>query len=254
MTIKALRYLTAILLATLIAGCGLQEYESRMRATQERVSKYTEEMDALGEPVAIPTKIVVIGGTTADPKAAKPAAKDAKTPPAKEQKSTTPTTERKKIIGYSLYLRLPKGIRPTPELDPRYEQTYRYPKAGPTQGVAEVYLAFGSDPQAAFADKVARYFPRNTEPMTARTADVAVLGREQPLNFDVREFSDAQSAWSVYSHGEGNSTLAIVFRVDKAQKGTASPILDLSLSTLAMGAEADQVTASLGERQRASKR
>ena len=98
MTIKALRYLTAILLATLIAGCGLQEYESRMRATQERVSKYTEEMDALGEPVAIPTKIVVIGGTTADPKAAKPAAKDAKTPPAKEQKSTTPTTERKKII------------------------------------------------------------------------------------------------------------------------------------------------------------
>jgi hypothetical protein len=264
MSIKAARYLTSVLLATLIAGCGLQDYENRMRATQERVSKYNDETDALGEPVTIPTKLVVIGGTTADPKAAKPGAKDqktgsttakdSKTPPAKEQKSTTPTTERKKIISYTLFLRLPKGIRPTPDPDPRFEQTYHYPRSSPTSGVADVYLAFGSDPQANFADKVARYFPRNGEPITARAVDVPVLGREQPLNFDVREFNDAQSTWSVYSHGEGSSTLAIVFRVDKSQKAAATPAVDLSLSTLAMGSEADAVIASLGERQRVSKR
>jgi hypothetical protein len=120
--------------------------------------------------------------------------------------------------------------------------------------VAEVYLAFGSDPQANFADKVARYFPHNSEPITTRTVEIPVVGREQPLNFDVREFSDGQSAWSVFSHGEGTSTVAIVFKIDKGQKSAVSSLLDLCLSTLAMGTEADQVMQSLNERQRASRR
>jgi hypothetical protein len=257
MAIKIMRYLTAGLLATVIAGCGLQEYESRMYAAQQRVARYNDELDALAEPITIPTRLVVVGGASPDPKAGKDqksgTAKDGKTP-AKEQKSSTPTTERRKVISYSLFLRLPRGIRSTPDPDPRYEQTYRYPKSGQTTGVAEVYLAFGSDPQAAFADKVARYFPHNAEPITARTIDIPVVGREQPLNFDVREFSDGQSAWSVFSHGEGTSTVAIVFKIDKAQKSAVTSLLDLCLSTLAMGTEADQVMQSLNERQRAAKR
>jgi hypothetical protein len=279
-TNRALRQVGGGILAILIAGCGLSDYESRMRATQDRVARYTEEMNSLGEPVAVPTRLVVISAPAPDPKAAKPAGKDQKSSTGstkdsktstgkdqksgaskdqkagsgKEQKSTVPTTERRKVISYSFYLRLPRGIRSTPELDPRYELAYRYPRTGQTTGVAEVYLAFGTDPQATFVDKVARVFPRNADGMTAKPVDISVPERAEPLHFDMREFSDGATNWLVYAHTEGNSTVAIVYRVTKAQKAAADSVIDLSLSTLAMGAEADQVAQSLGQRQAAAKR
>jgi hypothetical protein len=259
--------LCGAVLAVLIAGCGLSDYESRMRTVQERVSRFTEESSSLGEPVAVPTRLVVINPPAPDPKAAA-ASKDQKTSPgtskdsksgkdqksgAKEQKSSAPSTERRKVVSYSFFLRLPRGIRPTPDNDAKYDGAYRYPKDGQTTGVIEVYLSFGSEPQGVFADKVVRAMPRNSDPVAVRTVDIPVPERAEPLHFDVRDFNDASTSWSVYAHTEGTSTVAITYRMLPAQKSAADPVINLSLSTLAIGAEADQVLQSIAQRQSARK-
>jgi len=245
-TPKWLRRVTAGLLAVLIAGCGLSDYEGRMRAAQERVARFTDESEMLGPQVAIPTKLVV-STPAKDPQGKK----DPKG--AKDQKPPTPGTERRNVITYPFYLRLPRGIRPTPDPDARFDLVYRYPKSG-NSGFAEVYLAFGTEPPTTFADRVARVFPRGAEPVVPSQKEVTVPGRQQALTFDVREFNDAQTAWSVCAHSEGNSTIAIVYRMDKAQKPALQNVVELSLSTLAMGTEAEQVMRSESDRKAAANR
>jgi hypothetical protein len=287
MAARVLRRAMAGMLAVLLAGCGLSDYESLMRGSQERIKRFTEESEALGDPITVPTKRVPPKESPPDSKAS---AKDAGKSPTTAKKDTgkSPTTSkdtgksstpakdpakdlREPIIRYPFFLRLPRGIRPTADLEPKFDLVYRYPRGasvpvlpfartpndtaakpaasadlllnGPVSGIVEVYLAFGKEPQGVFVDKVARLLPR-TGDMTGTVTSVEVPERKEPLSFDLREFNDAQSAWAVYAHNEGVGTVAIVFRMERGQKAALGRQLELSLATLAMGNEASSVAAS----------
>src|SRR5688572_15142530 len=43
------------LLGLLLAGCGVAEYEARMKEAQQRIKQYDEESKLLTTPVALPT-------------------------------------------------------------------------------------------------------------------------------------------------------------------------------------------------------
>jgi hypothetical protein len=269
-TIKMLRRVTAGFLATLIGGCGLADYEAEMRTAQDRVERFTEESDLLGDAITIPTmkeppqKDTIIAAQPPKAKEApKPPKAGAKDTP-KESGKDAAKEKRVPAIRYSLFLRLPRGIRTTAEPDPQFDLVFHLPrgaspsaKPGPFSmekappalgGFLEVYLAFGTEASTTFVDRVANVFPHGSEPVMASKPDVVVPERREPLSFDLREFTDARSTWSVYAHTEGNSTVAIVYRVDKEQKKNAARAIQLSLSTLAIGPEADAVTASYARR------
>jgi hypothetical protein len=231
------------LLAALAVGCGLSDYQAEMRATQEQVERFDEERQLLGDPLDPPLKRVVTKDT------------------GKEQKE--------KVISYSFFLRPPAGIRTTSELDPVGGLMYRYPRAGVAPGAktgldvpltavtpggfADVFLAFGTEPAAAFVDKVVKALPPNADPVLGRRQEVKVPNREAPLEFEVREFNDARAAWSVWAHTEGNATVAVVFRTEKGKKPTLTRAVEFSLATLAMGPEADKVRDSYATRARLAK-
>jgi hypothetical protein len=270
---SVLRRWPAGLLALLIAGCGLSDYEKLMQATQDRVKRFDDETERLGDPVIIPTKRVPPKEAPVDPKATKdpktpstakdpkPVAKDPKAPkatkePAKEQ--------REAVIKYPFFLRLPRVLRNTPDLEPKAGLLYRYPKTGyavstaatseftvvgNASGIIEAYLAFGNEPQAQFVDRVIKVIPHNSDAITGMSTRIDVIDRKEQLSFDVREFNDSQSAWSVYAHTEGTVTVAIAFRMEKAAKANlVQQVVELSLSTLAMGSEASNVIDSFNHR------
>jgi hypothetical protein len=265
MTTKALRRETVALLALLIAGCGLSDYEGLMRSAQERVSRAEEEAENLGDPVTLPTRLVVTRQPSPDARG---------TTSAGNQKGssagTTSAPERKPVIAYPFFLRLPRSMRPTPDPDSRMDLVYRYPKAGskgsmpaldpaksvassdlppsgPISGVFEAFLAFGTEPAGAFADKVVRAFPASSE-ITTSTKLESVPDRAEAVSYDAREFSDNRTAWAVYTRTEGNSTVAVVYRMDKAQRAALDHLVELSLSTLAIGREAEAVRNSYARR------
>jgi hypothetical protein len=285
MTARALQRAMGGVLAVLLAGCGLSDYESLMRTSQDRIKRFSEESEVLGDPITVPTKRMAPPATAADSKASgkdSKTAKDTKSvkdPPktAKDTKSAkdggkvsatakeAPKEVREAVIKYPFFLRLPKGLRTTADLEPKFELVYRYPRTGvpalsakvppnaelpivgSASGIPEVYLAFGNDPQAAFVDKVARLLPRSGDVM-GTTASIEVPDRKEPLSFDVREFNDSQSAWAVYAHGENSTTVAIIYRMEKAQKDSLKRIVEMSLASLAMGSEASSVASSYAHR------
>jgi hypothetical protein len=265
------RRVTGALLAFLIAGCGLADYEQQMHATQDRVERFKEESEVLGDPISIPTmrEPQKDSAPPATPPKPKDGGKDQKG--GKDSSKDASKEKRVYVIQYPFFLRLPRGIRTTPDNEPRGELAYRYPRANAPAakpgeppagrpgdqsagasagGFFEVYLAFGNEAAPTFADKVTRVFPHSTEGLQASMKDVTVPERKQPMNFAVREFNDGPTSWAVYAHTEGVSTVAIAFHMDKAQKANLSRVIELSLATLAMGQEATFVKASYDNRSR----
>jgi hypothetical protein len=258
------------LLALMIAGCGLADYEEQMRATQDRVDRFKEESEVLGDPVFVPTTRETPKDTIpppATPPKSKEGGKDQKS--AKDSSKDTSKEKRVPVFQPAFFLRLPRGIRTTADNEPRGGLAYRYPRAaappsksvdlaaarsgeataaGAPGGFLDVYLAFGNESAPIFAEKVTFVFPHGTEGVQSSTKDVTVPERKQPMSFAVREFNDGPTAWSVYAHTEGASTVAIVYHIDKGQKSNASRVIELSLATLAMGQEANAVFASYNAR------
>jgi hypothetical protein len=269
--------------AVLLAGCGLSDYERQMELAQDRVKRFNDENELLNlESVAPPTRRVVPkepppdpkappkDPKAKDPKAGAPKAKDPKAPKETGKTTKEPAKEqREPIFKHAFFLRLPRGFQSIAEPSPRFDIAYRYPKAGiagamppakvatpagevpfPTGGglIGEIYLAFGVEPQATFVDRVAKSLPRNTEPTPSNPVNIGVVDRREALAFDVREFSDSQSTWLVYAHGDGAETAAVVFRVDKSQRAAAIPLIELCLGTFAIGPEAESVARSYSGR------
>jgi hypothetical protein len=259
---------TGTLLACLIAGCGLADYEEQMRRTQDRVERFREESEVLGDPISIPTMKEPRKDTTPPPSPPPPppkskdGGKDQKG--GKDSSKDAQKEKRVPVIQYPFFLRLPRGIRTVADAEPRGELAFRYPRANApkpgeppprpgdpsTGGFIEVYLAFGSEAAPIFADKVTKIFPHSTEGMQSSKKDVTVPERKQPMSFDVREFNDGSTAWSLYAHTEGVSTVAIAYHMDKAQKANLGRTIELSLATMAMGQEANAVFASYQDRAR----
>jgi hypothetical protein len=269
-TTKGLRRAAGGLLALLVVGCGLSTYEDAMRATRNRVARYDEELPALGDPVQPPTKRVV---TKEAPKAE--LGKDPKKGAPKE----TVKEEKKPVIDYAFFFRPPRGIRATPDADPVGGLAYHYAKAGgalaipgvgstptapkggvgPTDsaagavlpvGFTDLYLAFSNEPAGILADKVVKNFYHGTDPVTAKQRAVDVPDRKEPLNFEVREFNDPTTAWTVCVHNENGQSVAIVYRTEKVRRGALEKPMELSLATLAMGGEASFVSNSYSKYRR----
>lgn len=266
MTTKGLRRAAGGLLALLVVGCGLGKYEDAMRATRDRVARYDEEVVALGDPVQIPTKRVA----PAKEEGKKDGGKDT----AKKAAPKQPVQEeRKPVIDYAFFFRVPRGIRATPDQEPLGGLAYHYGKsatappaitgigavttgkggempsgAAAPVGITDVYLAFSNEPAGVFVDKVVKALGRNTGPVMARQRDVQVLDRKDSLGFDVREFDEGPASWAVYAHNEGGNSVAIVFKMEKNRKGSLDRAIELSLATLAMGTEANLVRASYERR------
>jgi hypothetical protein len=256
----------------MIAGCGLADYEDQMRATQDRVDRFKEESDVLGDPIFVPTTRETPKDTApppVTPPKGKEGGKDQKS--GKDSSKEAQKEKRVNVFQPAFFLRLPRGIRTTADNEPRGGLAYRYQRAnapaikpgdllagkaaeaaaaGSPGGFLDVYLAFGNEAAPIFADKVANVFPHGTEGVQPSTKDVTVPERKQPMNFAVREFNEGPAAWAVYAHTEGASTVAIVYHMDKAQKSNASRVIELSLATLAIGQEANAVIASYNARSR----
>jgi hypothetical protein len=218
------------LLAVLLAGCGLADYEARMEDTQAQVDRFDEERRTLADPIEIPTRRMV--------------AKDGK-------ESKVPA------INHPFFFRPPIGIRPTAEPDAVFGPAYRFPRTGST-GFTDVFLVFGNEPAAVFVDKVVKAFPRNIDPVQSSKFEVTVPNRfgpgaEQPLTFEVRDFNDAKANWTACARTEGNATTVVVFRMEKGKRKELEPAMKMSLSTLAVGPEADLVKKSYADRARAAK-
>ncbi len=265
------------LLALMILGCGLGKYEDEMRSTQTRVARFEEEANVLGDPVTIPLKRVVVtvpADTTKKDSFLKK--DDKKAPPPKE----TTKEEKKPVIDYPFFFRPPRAIRSVADPEPVGGIAYRYPKTGgplvvpgtkpaatPTTakpgtgpdltvtgpsatGFLDMFLAFSNEPAGTFADKLIKVFPRTSDSVTVGRRDIDVLDRRDPISYDLREFTDAQSAWSIFVHNENGQSVAVVFRVEKARKDNDNlkRAIELSLATLATGLEANAVSNSYSRR------
>jgi hypothetical protein len=275
-TTRGLRRVAGGLLALMILGCGLGKYEDEMRAAQNRVDRFQEEANVLGDPVAIPLKRVVVtvpADTTKKDGLLKKDDKKAPPPPKETAKE-----EKKPVIEYPFFFRPPRAIRSVADPEPVGGIAYRYPKvggalvvpgtkpaatpttakpgtgpdltvAGPSAtGFLDMFLAFSNEPAGIFADKLIKVFPRTSDSVTVSQRPIDVPDRRDPISYDLREFTDAQSAWSIFVHNENGQSVAVVFRVEKARKGSLDRAIELSLATLAMWQEAGTVSASYARR------
>jgi hypothetical protein len=218
-------------------------------------------------------KSVKEGVKNARPSQTKETNKDPKAAPKEPAKEV-----REPVIRYAFFLRFPRGIRPTADPEARADLVYRYPRASSlttaagtgakpaeTQarspsdlsvppgvtGFIDAFLAFGNEPAAAFADKVVKTF--TPSPVSPNSVSITVPERRDPLTFELREFNDGQTVWSVYAYSEGSATVAIIYRMEKSKKASLERDVELSLATLAIGAEANSVTKSYNDRLSARK-
>ena len=202
------RSASVALLAVLLAGCGLAEYEDKMVASQARVQRFDDDNKYLGEPLAVPLRKVKV-----------------KQGDDKEVEQDEPVAE--------LFLRPPRGI------DPKWDDKdktqpglfYHYKAAETGRGgqpappgddpaavgaFTDLYLAIASEPKK-FADRVVGHFPP-AGPATSRRLDVQPFGR-QPLSFEVTDFDAKDKTHVAVNVLLGNRTnLAVVFKMKNYDK------------------------------------
>lgn len=116
------------LLLLALPACGLSDYETRMRDTQQREERFRNEKKYLDEPVQIPT------------------VKD------KDDKETQVA---------NVFFRPPKGIQPKAEAEPRNNLLWRYPAR--SGEFAAVEMAFATEDKE-FVNKIFQNYERAEEP------------------------------------------------------------------------------------------
>jgi hypothetical protein len=209
-------------LALLAAGCGLADYEAKMREADARVQRFDEENKALDEPLTIPT------------------VKE------KETNRDVPLAD--------LFLRPPKGIAKNGKWsEGSSPPLYYYPAA--SAGVCtDVYLIFGDAKQDRdkFRGQVEALLHAPQPPPAWQPRSYTPPGRP-PRTFDVAEFAapaNPPTAPAVYvaAIDGGGSGVAVVFRMEQAKRKDADAAVTLSLESFAAGPEAQQARAAYGRR------
>jgi hypothetical protein len=188
------------LVALLAAGCGLNEYETLMRKTQDRVQRFDEENRLLGEPLVAPTV-------------------------------TDPKTKANVAVA-EVFLRPPRGIADKVG-QARLNDLYRYPatQVGGTFTALEVAFGKGEDDLAA---KYKDWFPGVDAPALQKR-DVA--GRPfQVAEFDYNATDSA--AVYITPAQKGRTQVALVYWLDRSKKAGAVATLNFSLSSLGVDTEA----------------
>jgi hypothetical protein len=214
------------------AGCGLSEYEEKMVSEQKRIDYLDNENYYLGEPIQLP------------PPAAPPAGQEPK-----------PTVD--------VFFRVPSGISKTADAKPLGDLLHRYLKVQvqrtygraarpadaslPENPFEEVQVAVAGDREHDDFVKtvLAPYERYEKSNMTLVTKEA--FGRH-PLKFQTLTctYTDAktQAGWAylIYFYQQQNWHMAFVFVLpkDRATSKDVLKVVDLSLQSLGLGAEAAQ--------------
>jgi hypothetical protein len=193
------------------AGCGLAEYEERMKSAQERVKRREMEDKDLGPPIDVPQKA------------------EAKRPP---------------VALARLFLRLPRGLSSTPGKEPRVAKevlyVYNPVKANPPGLFARAELAFGKASDTDFESNVLASLPRDPKPdPTTIKIPIQPPGRQgitiSRTTFDYQALSYSVNVWK-----GRESNIAVIYVWNKGAQGVAAQI-KLSLETFAGEEEAGQL-------------
>jgi len=199
------RHALGALLLLAAGGCGLNEYQAKMRSAQDRLERFEEENKLLGDPLAMPQ------------------IKD---------------KEGNVISAGNIFLRPPKGISPTPGADPRGNLLFRYvpSKEGGAGPFQQLELAFGD--KKDFRDDVLRNYP-GADRIKEEGKKVQAPGRRS-VQFWAYEFDDAQRSYSLYFWGDREDTTqgVVAYWMHKGQRDKARRAIDLSLESFAAGGEA----------------
>jgi hypothetical protein len=198
------------LLLVMLPACGLSDYEGRMLQTQEREQRFRDESQLLDAPVKVPTRKEIV-------------------------KDKDKETEREVSVG-NVFFRPPKGIQAA-FVSQQHGNLWHYPLKGKGDVLA-VEMAF-SEGEKEFAADVLRNF-QATEHVKATTRQLVVPGRATPLDFDVWEFEDTQYGYSVNTY-RSPKLIAVVFFFAKGRRDSVRKVVELSLATLAVDAEANTV-------------
>jgi hypothetical protein len=182
------------LLGLLLAGCGVADYEARMKETQQRIKQYEEESKLLGAPVS---------------------------PPTAKNEAGQPTAVA------SFTLRLPQAISTQPSAEARGGLYYDYMPAviPPMTAYPWVSLAFAKADDAKFAETVMKWF--------TATGPVSVTPHTTRLKVPfTRTTFENETHWnSINLHKGAQQQVAIIYVVPKAQAQQAARAIDVSLDT-----------------------
>jgi hypothetical protein len=188
------RLMLVPLLGLLLAGCGVAEYEARMKEAQQRIKQYDEESKLLTSPVAVPT------------------AKN-------ESGQSVPVA--------TFHLRLPQTVSTQPSPVARGGLYYDYVPTTipPMTAYPWVSVAFAKADDAGFAETVMKGFTA-TEPAkhTQHTTRLKVP-------FSRTTFENDTYWHSINLHKGSNQQIAIVYAVPKAQAQQAARAIDVSLDS-----------------------
>lgn len=210
-----------------ITGCGLTDYENKMRETQDRLNRFEEIQQLLGDPLEMPTR-----------------------PSEKEKEKEKEKAKMVPLI--KLFLRAPREIRTSPELKTRHPSLYRYPTVSGGSGgssdssspsgsnvlVRTVEIGIGESPKD-YAQSIFSLFGRAEGPPKAKEVTTA-SGDE--LTFDHQEIEDENHRYLIYVLRE--RPIAIAFWLDKKKIQNSMTVfrsVELSLESLALDNKADWV-------------
>lgn len=224
--------LIALPVLPLLAGCGLEDYEQRMQRSQARLDRHDELSRKLGPPLELPPRLA-----DAQP----------------EEKGGAP--------GLAMFYRPPREIQPTcanPDA-PTGGLLHHYPnprEAGKDVAAAgggaltDLYLALAREDARttfkSFVEDVLRSFPRTQEGVVEQQRQVQPP-EGQPRVFTYRGFTDGKSSYAAYFLERDRTFVALVFRLEGKAPAALTPVLELSLQTLALGEDAARAREAAGK-------
>jgi len=189
------RPISLALLGLLLAGCGVADYEARMKEAQQRIKQYEEESKLLTDPV--------------------------RTPMAKNESGQP-------VSVATFALRLPNTVSTQPSPVARAGLYYDYIPAtiSPTATAYPwVSVAFAKADDATFAETVMKGFtatgPVSTSQYTTRLK----------VPFSRTTFENETYWHSINLYKGSNQQVAIIYAVPKAQAQQAARAIDLSLDS-----------------------
>jgi hypothetical protein len=190
-----------------LGGCGLSDYEARMREAQARLKRFDEENKLLGEPLQVPTRT------------------DEKT------KAVVPVADA--------FVRPPRGIMSMPEKEPRSGLLYRYPPAqGGAAPFTQVEVAYGTG-QKDFVNEVLDRFGNTNEKPKKR--QIRSAAGEQTRTILSLEFDDGPTGYSINIFLDEKTPLAVVFWLAPKQFVAARRTIEMCLEWTGAGPEADRL-------------
>jgi hypothetical protein len=214
--------LRAALLALLVAGlsgCGLAEYEARMRDTQARLQRFEEEDKLLGAALQVPMRV--------------------------DEKTKLP------VPLVNVFVRAPRGITTLPHKDVRNGLLYRYPaaKQGSAAPFTQLEVAYGRG-QKKFAEKVINSFGNADREQKSRANKVRSAAGEGTTTFQTLEFVDGATGYSInlVADEKNQNQLAVIYYFKAAQRKAAERAIKLCLEWTGAGPQADKLRKAFARR------